>query len=188
MKFIKFFSLLLLLYACAEDRNPYDERHVPSAFEIFAITDTLGTEYNYVVPIPRDTVYDRYRVEKDTIFNEDGSYKVENDTIYYKGKTALLFEPELIVLPKYANLLKIHLSSNARWTAPAIPFNTEAATWVRNQMEGGIGDAVIEYNIKVRGSSPTISTRRKEQTQFITTRDSSIIYKLVFTQKAMTED
>ena len=185
------FSLLLML-GCEEDIPVYGDKSLPSELEIVSVIDSVGGyDYGFVNPVSTDTTYVRFYTTRDSVFLEDGTYdKIKIDTVYYEGKTAKLFTVPTILLPKYKNRLYIQLKGNARWTAPAIPFSSTLATWIKNSKVSGIGDAIIEYNINPRSSNPnsTVATRRKIQTQYITTRDSMVMYKLSFSQKSMIED
>ncbi|WP_439183333.1 hypothetical protein [Carboxylicivirga taeanensis] len=184
--------VMVIWSGCDKDDKEFGDLTLPSELQIVSITDSVGIyDYNFINPEPTDTTYVRYYLQKDSVFLADGSFdKMEVDTVYYEGKTAKLYTLPTILLPKYKNRLYIRLSSNARWTAPTIPFSSERATWIRNAKVGGVGDAIIDYNINPRSSNPnsTVSTRRKVQTQYITTQDSTIMYKLQFSQKSMIEE
>lgn len=180
---------LISVSSCKNDVEQFGDFNTPCELQIVEIYDSLGTNYKDLKFIERDTTYRRFYLKKDTIFNPDGTVdKVKNDTVYYDGKTAKLFELQMLLLPKDKNKLSFLLRSNARWTAPSILFNTEAARWISNDKVAGVCDGIIEYDVKVRATSPTVSTRRKIQTQYITTSDSSVMYKIGFTQKSMIED
>ena len=185
------FSLLLML-GCEEDIPVFGDKSIPSELELVSVTDSVGGyDYGFINPVPTDTTYVRFYTTRDSVFLEDGTYdKIKIDTVYYDGQTAKLYTVPTILLPKYKNRLYIQLKSNARWTAPTIPFSSTLATWIKNSKVSGIGDGIIEYNINPRSTNPnsTISTRRKIQNQYITTRDSMVMYKLSFSQKSMIED
>lgn len=182
----------LLTYSCEKVTDDFGDKELPSDLELISITDSVGGyDFGFVNPEPTDTTYVRYYLKRDSVFLADGSFdKLKTDTVYYEGKTAKLYSVPMVLLPKYKNRLYLHFKSNARWTAPTIPFNTVAATWIKNYTVAGIGEAIIEYEIKPRSTNPnsTISTRRKPQVQYITTRDSSVMYKIHFSQKSMVEE
>ncbi|TLX71943.1 hypothetical protein E9993_19210 [Labilibacter sediminis] len=196
----KLFVTLVSLYClfwlagCEEEKLEFGNKELPSELAIVSITDSVGVyDYTYALDNAEltDSTYIRSYIKTDSLFLDDGTFdKLKKDTVYYEGETAKLYTLPLILLPKYKNRLYIRLQSNARWTAPTIPFRSTRATWIKNDIVAGIGDAIIDYNINPRSSNPnsTVSTRRKVQTQYIITRDSSVIYKIQYSQKSMIEE
>lgn len=184
--------LLFFLNSCEESISSYGDKNLASYFEILSIEDSVGAyDYNFINPEPTDTTYVYFRKEYDTTFMANGTVdEITTDTIYFTGMTAKLYTIPLILLPKYKNQLYIHVASNARWQAPTIPFSSTLATWIKNKRIGGTGEAIITYDINPRSSNPnsTLATRRKPQDQYIMTQDSTVMYKLTFSQKSMIED
>ncbi|MDG5798908.1 hypothetical protein QA597_00855 [Marinilabiliaceae bacterium ANBcel2] len=194
MKIILFFFLILglSLHSCDDSVKEFGDKSLASELKIVSITDSVGEyNYNFTNPDPVDTTYIYYYLERDTIFKPDGTVDdIAIDTVYYEGKTAKLYKVDLILLPSYKNRLYIEIASNARWEAPPIPFASIPATWIKNDRISGVGDAIIDYDVSPRHPNPDIEVdvRRRVVTQYITTRDSTIMYELNFQQKATTED
>lgn len=196
MKILKLLGVGVFLglaaVGCEEDKTVFGDKSLASTLSIVSVKDSAGTyDYGVVDPQARDTTYRYFYLKTDSVFGENGTFeRMKTDSIFYNGKTARLYELDLILLPKHQNRLYIHLESNARWTAPTIPFSSIPATWIRNALGAGIGDAIIDYEIRPRSTNPesTIATRRRVVTQYITTRDSLIMYKLNFSQKSMIEE
>jgi hypothetical protein len=184
---------VVILSACTEEIPVYGDKDLASELQIVNITDSVGgTVYSYECT-PRDTTYEYFYLQPDTIFNSDGTVnKIEKDTVYYYGKTAKLYALPELVLPAYKNRLYIELQSNARWNAPQILFKSERETWISNANVAGIADAIIDYNIQPREygfpAGITIPIRRKAVTQYVYTQDSTVMYEIRFSQKSMTEN
>lgn len=190
--------IVILAVTGCEDEVPdtFGNPSLESMFEIINITDSVGEkDYDFQMPEPEDTTYIYYYLERDTLFAEDGAVdEILVDTIYYEGKTARLYKVPTISLPSYKNRLYIEVKSNARWNAPVIPFPTNQ-DWIRNSKVSGIGDAVIEYDVGSRtyGFPPEyadmfVPVGRKPVTQYITTQDSSVMFRLTFEQEGMKEE
>ena len=185
--------LISIFWACEKDKTAFGDMNLPSELKIVSITDSVGGyDYGFVNPAPTDTTYIRfYTKATDSLFKADGSFdKMKVDTIYYDGETAKLYTIDLVLLPKYKNRLYIKFDSNARWYAPPVLFTSTLATWIKNTTVAGVGDAIIDYDIRPRSTNPesTIATRRRLVTQYISTRDSSVMYKINFSQKSMVEE
>lgn len=189
--------LLLGVVACEEDNYEFGNKELLSELSIVSITDSVGGyDYEFVNPLPTDTTYIYHYLKRDTVYTSEGGIeKVNVDTVYYEGKTAQLYTLPVVLLPSYKNRLYIRLQSNARWNAPVIPL-AKGQDWIKNDRVAGIGDAILDYKIgsRIYGLEDLlpegflIPVRRKVVTQYITTRDSMVMYKLQFAQKSMTEE
>ncbi|WP_430809635.1 MULTISPECIES: hypothetical protein [unclassified Carboxylicivirga] len=189
--------LTLSMMACEDENYDFGDPNLASDFQIVSITDSVsGYDFDFVNPQPKDTTYIYHYLQRDTVYNPDGSVgEVNVDTVYYEGKTAKLYEVPVLLLPSYKNRLYIRVKSNARWNAPVIPF-PKGHDWIKNDQVAGIGDAIIDYKVGSRmygleqyfPEDFLIPVRRRIETQYITTRDSMVMYKLQFEQKSMTEE
>lgn len=190
-------ALMVGVTACEEENFNFGDQSLPSELQIISITDSVsGYDFGFVNPEPTDTTYIYHYLKRDSVFNADGSFdKINVDTVYYEGKTAKLYTVPVLLLPSVKNRLCVKIQSNARWNAPVIPF-AKNQDWIKNDKVAGIGDAIIDYNVESRRyglpdflpDDIIVPIRRELVTQYITTRDSMVMYKLQFVQKSMTEE
>ncbi len=199
-KYLSWFCFLIILglaISCEKESYNYGDKNLLSSLSIVSVTDSVGGyNYDYENPECSDTTYVYYYIDRDTTYTDDGGIdEIIKDTVYYNGMTAKLYTLPVIVLPSYKNRLYIELESNARWNVPAISFKS-GQDWIFNSKVTGIGDAIIDYRVGARTYGlpdnlvdiVTIPIRRDTVTQYLTTSDSTVMYKLQFTQKSMTEE
>lgn len=189
------FALLLIgiIFASCDDKitNPGDFS-IQSELQIVSVTDTMGNIYPVQIARAIDTTYVYSRSVKDTLKDANGTliYDSQNkltiNTImvpFTSMKTAKYYEISPIVLVSSANELRIRIASNARWQAPTPNFGTKIP-WVFTQINNGGGDASIKVKI-----NKGLATKRRSPlgVQYVFTRDSLTLCKLVFDQKALNE-
>ena len=196
MNKIKFYSFLIaaiLMFGACEEKalNPGDFS-LPTELEVVQIYDTLGNEYPVQVLRSIDTTYLYPRIKSDTLKDENGipvrdsnnKLQITRDTTYTPGtKSARFVELEPVLLAAPRNELHITLTSNARWLAPTPDFKGKIAWYLTQNVNGG-GDATIKVKILAG-----LATKRRPvlAQQFIYSRDSLVMYKIVFDQKAQNE-
>ena len=198
MKRIKNIFLLLLvlwnLSSCEEKITNPGDFSLRSELSLVSIADTFGNQYPIEISRTIDTTYVYSRIVKDTLRDASGKPildaqnkpQVKNDTIKYPGsKTARYVELKTILLASSKNQLKIEVASNARWVAPTPSFGTKIPWYITKTNIGG-GSSIILADIKYAG----LATARRPvlAVQYIYTRDSLTLYKLVFNQKALNEN
>lgn len=160
IKFFGFFITSMLTFGACEEKvmNPGDFS-LPTELEVVHIYDTLGNEYP--VQVHRSI-----------------------DTTFTAGtKTARYVELVPVVIAAQRNEIHIDLKSNARWQAPTPDFQGKIAWYLTQNVNGG-GDATIKVKILAG-----LATKRRPvlAQQYIYSRDSLVMYKLVFDQKAQNE-
>ncbi len=150
------------------------------SFELKAF-NTIDSTYRYSA-YKNDTLKDS---EGKPIIGPDGKLVITIDTIYYYSKiTAKFIEMDTINLPAKADTFTIKLKSNARWRAP-VPSPGDKAQWFYNyniltggtSISGG-GDGVLQFRV----SRNRNKKRPLDAVQYIYTNDSTIMYRLVFSQ------
>ena len=191
------FLLLLVLWnlSSCEDKitNPGDFS-LHSELSLISVADTMGNQYPIEISRSIDTTYVYSRFVKDTIKDVNGKpildaqnkVQLKNDTIKYAGpKTAKYIELKPIVFVSTKNQIKIEIASNSRWQAPTPSFGSKIPWFVTKSNIGG-GSSIILADVKYTG----LATVRRPvlAVQYIYTRDSLTLYKLVFNQKALNEN
>lgn len=198
MKRLKNMFLLLLvlwnLSSCEEKITNPGDFSLRSELSIISVADTLGNQYPIEILRTIDTTYMYSRIVKDTLKDASGKPILDalnkpqwkNDTIKYAGpKTAKYVELKPIVLVSTKNQIKIEIASNSRWQAPTPNFGSKIPWYVTKSNIGG-GSSIILADIKYAGLATT--RRPVLAVQYIYTRDSLTLYKLVFNQKALNEN
>lgn len=150
---------LILISSCEEKALNPGDFSLKSELEIVQIYDTLGN--SYAVDILRSI-----------------------DTTFLPGnKVAKYIELDTVLVASPKNELRIKLKSNARWQAPTPDFKGKIAWYLTQNVNGG-GDATIKVKILTG-----LTTKRRPvlANQFIYSRDSLVLYKLTFNQKAQNE-
>lgn len=193
IKLIIFSLLTMFLVVSCEEKalNPGDF-NLPTELEVVQIYDTLGNKYPVQILRSIDTTYLYPRIKSDTLKNENGipvrdsnnKLQITRDTTYMPGtKTARFVELEHVLIEAPRNELHIALTSNARWLAPTPDFKGKIAWYLTQNVNGG-GDATIKVKILAG-----LATKRRPvlAQQFIYSRDSLVMYKIVFDQKAQNE-
>lgn len=183
----------LILISSCEDKalNPGDFT-LKSELEIVQIYDTLGNSYTIDILKSIDTTYLYPRITSDTLKDAGGTpirdaqnkLQITKDTVFVPGnKVAKYIELDTVLVASPKNELRIKLKSNARWQAPTPDFKGKIAWYLTQNVNGG-GDATIKVKI-LSG----LSTKRRPvlANQFIYSRDSLVLYKLTFNQKAQNE-
>ena len=132
------------------------------------------------------------RSVKDTLKDAKGNFVydtqnkltiAEKKVPYTSTKTAKYVELSTILLAYPANELRIKIASNARWQAPTPNFGTKIP-WMFTQVNNGGGEAIIKVKV-----NKGLSTKRRTPLaiQYVFTRDSLTLCKLVFDQKSLSE-
>lgn len=150
--------VVLLFGSCEQEPvNPGDFSLAPT-LGIVQISDTAGTVYPF--SILRST-----------------------DTTYRSGKKGKYIQLDTIVLNAARGEVQIHLATNARWLAPIPDFQGKIA-WLQTQNSTGGGDGIIKARL-----SPGLAKVRRPvlANQYIYTRDSVVMYRIIFNQKAQNE-
>jgi hypothetical protein len=151
-------AAVLMFASCEkEPLNPGDFSLKPS-MQIEQISDTSGVSYPFTI-------------------------RLTSDTTYASGKQGTYIQLDTIVLEAHRTELAIRISTNARWLAPLPDFQGRIA-WLQTQTSAGGGDGIIRARL-----SPGLANARRPilANQFIYTRDSLIMYHLVFDQKSRNE-
>lgn len=191
---ILIFSIALVcgFYSCEEKvLNPGDFS-LKSDLEVMKVYDTIGNVYTAEILKSIDTTYLYPKIKNDTLKDAGGiplrdAYNkliIKKDTTYVKGnKTARYIVLDTIVIASPKNELRIDIRSNARWLAPTPNFNGKIAWYLTQNVAGG-GDGTVRVKILAG-----LSTKRRPvlANQFIFSRDSMILYKITFNQKALNE-
>ncbi|MDD4199105.1 MAG: hypothetical protein PHZ12_06850 [Paludibacter sp.] len=194
----KFSHLLLIIIAytvlcsCEQKYENPGDFALKSNLEIVQIYDTLGNTFPVEVLRSIDTTYLYPRITRDTLKDTSGNPILDNqnklqitiDTTYVPGeKTARYIELDTIVIGSTRNELHIDLETNARWQAPSPNFGTKVPWFVTQTGVGG-GNGTIKAKISLG-----LASKRRPilARQFIFTRDSLVMYKLTFDQKAQNE-
>lgn len=189
---ILIFMALAILSSCEEKIENPGDFSVKSQLEVVQVYDSLGTVYPVEVLRSIDTTYMYPKVTRDTlkdasgkpILNAESKLQITLDTTYVAGsKTARFVELKTIVLNNAKSALRIDLKTNARWQAPSPNFGSKIAWYLTLTSNGG-GDAVIKTKVLLG-----LATKRRPvlAQQYIYTRDSLVMYKLTFDQKAKSE-
>lgn len=191
-----FVSLLILwnLSSCEEKITNPGDFSLHSELSVISVSDTLGNQYPLEIARTIDTTYMYDRIVKDTLKDANGNPildalnkpQVQNNTVKYAGtKTAKYIELNPILLVSTKNQIKIEIASNSRWQAPTPNFGSKIPWYVTKTNIGG-GSSFILADIKYAG----LATARRPvlAVQYIYTRDSLTMYKLVFNQKALNEN
>jgi len=197
MKTIKILVATLLfatiVSSCDDKSHNFSDPDVKSELNVIQVKDTLGTIYPLTVLRSFDTVFMNMRIKLDTlkdatgkpILNDQNKPQVTRDTIYTpRNKTSKYIELDTILLNSPKNEVQIKLESNARWQAPAPTFSSSIA-WFQTQNVNGGGSSIIK--VKVLTGLPT-KRRPILANQTIYSRDSLVMYKLTFDQKAKNEN
>lgn len=187
-----FIMAIVILNSCEEKTENPGDFNLKSDLEIIQIYDTLGNIFPFEVLRSIDTTYVYPKVTRDTLKDASGNpvpdsqnkLQITLDTTYVPGnKTARLIELDTIVIGSTRNELRIDLKSNARWIAPTPDFGIKIP-WFLTQTVNGGGDSTIKAKISLGLASKRRPVLAK---QFIFTRDSLVMYKLTFDQKAQNE-
>lgn len=183
--------LLFILISCEKDPVYFGDKNVRSELSIESVTDTFNTDYSYVIQnaVSKDTIYKRYyTVPKDTIFKEDGKTikEIRYDTTYYQGKRAKYVIMDTVLFPYQGNVITFRIKANCAWTAPSIYTKwDETASWIRNLKTSGVCDAVVKYDVK---KAISLTNRKIVRTQYYCSSDSTVLIKVMVTQKKLNED
>lgn len=154
-----FLAALVVFSSCEQEPvNPGDFTLTPS-LKVVQISDTSGTVY----PV-----------------NIQRSF----DTTYQSGKKGKFIELDTILLNAARGEVQIKLLTNARWLAPIPDFQGKIA-WYQTQTSSGGGDGIVKARL-----SPGLAKARRPilANQYIYTRDSLVMYHVIFNQKAQNEN
>ena len=152
-------AAIIVLSSCEQEPvNPGDFTLAPS-LEVVQISDTAGTVYPLTI-------------------------QRSFDTTYQSGKKGKYIELDIILLNAARGEVQIKLLTNARWLAPIPDFQGKIA-WYQTQNSSGGGDGIIKARL-----SPGLSKVRRPilANQYIYTRDSLVMYRIIFNQKAQNEN
>ena len=152
-------AAIIVLSSCEQEPvNPGDFTLTPS-LEVVQISDTAGTVYPLTI-------------------------QRSFDTTYQSGKKGKYIELDTILLNAARGEVQIKLLTNARWLAPIPDFQGKIA-WYQPQNSSGGGDGIIKARL-----SPGLSKVRRPilANQYIYTRDSLVMYRIIFNQKAQNEN
>ncbi|MCE1154775.1 MAG: hypothetical protein LWW91_01410 [Bacteroidales bacterium] len=151
-------AALIVFSSCEQEPvNPGDFTLQPT-LEVVQITDTSGTNYPFAI-------------------------QRSIDTTYRSGKKGKYIELDTILLNAARGEIQIRVATNARWLAPIPDFQGKIA-WLQTQISSGAGDGIIKARL-----SPGLAKARRPilANQYIYTRDSLVMYRVIFNQKAQNE-
>jgi hypothetical protein len=187
------FFFLLPFYGCEDEASNPGDFSLRSELEVIAVFDTIGNRYEVEILRSVDTTYVYYNTIRDTLKDETGKpildaygkpQVTERKEPYVSNKTAKYYELKPILLESPKTELQIEVNSNARWQAPMPDFGNKIA-WFKTQTNAGGGNSTVKAEV-LRGLA---SNRRPVLAeQYIFTRDSTVLFKLTFDQKAMSEN
>lgn len=184
-----------LAFAVAGMASCEDTYENPGDFSIQAtldidreVTAYSGATYALTVASTSDSVFTHEYTVSDTLKHDDGSYvyndrgqlTITSETKTYPSKfTTKVIDMEPVLLSSAEDTLKIHVVSNARWTADQPKVST-GAQWYYNYLSSvaGGGNGVVYFRT-VRNKN---YQRKGTATQEIMTSDSTVLIRIPFKQ------
>ena len=142
------------------------------------VARSIDSTYHYFYTVA-DTLKDQ---NGNYILDESGKYQITYDSIYYDSTiTAKFTEMEKIVLEPDIDTLLISVVSNSKWKAP-MPGSGGKVQWFFTQNLAGGGDGTLTVAVTRNRNA---SSRAADAVQYVHTPDSTVMYKLVFGQKGV---
>lgn len=190
-------SLACMAAAVSSCEDTYEN---PGDFSIEATLDVdhdlaafSGASYALSVARTTDSVFQHEYTVRDTLKHADGSLvyddrgqlTITSEVKTYPSKfTTKVIEMEPVLLASNADTIKIHVVSNARWTAEQ-PKVSAGAQWYYNYLSSvsGGGNGAVYF----RTTRNKAKKRKGTATQEIMTSDSTVLIKIPFQQSGETD-